>query len=85
MIRSNYILFLSFILLFLLPQQGYGKSDLNFESIDCVIEGHQKDRHLWCKARLLMHNTSDLNTFTILSRPDFEGTKIEFKYTVKNV
>lgn len=52
MIRNNYILFLSFTLLVLLPKQGYGQSDLNFESIDSIIEGHQTYKYSWCKAQL---------------------------------
>lgn len=49
MIRSSYALFLFLTLFFLLPKKGYGQSDLNFESIDSVIEGHQTERYSWCK------------------------------------
>ncbi|MFH7013498.1 histidine kinase [Flavobacterium sp. FlaQc-52] len=37
------------------------------------------------RARLFLHNSQDLKSFTVVSRPDFEGTKIEFKYTIKYV
>ncbi len=37
------------------------------------------------KARLSLHNSQDLKSFRVSSRPDFEGTKIEFKYTIKYV
>lgn len=36
------------------------------------------------KARISMHSNQDLKSFTIMSRPEFQGTKIEFKYTIKN-
>ncbi|TCN54682.1 histidine kinase [Flavobacterium circumlabens] len=52
MIRNKAIVFLFFILLFLLPKMRYSQSDLNFEPVDSVIEGHQTDRYSWCKDQL---------------------------------
>lgn len=52
MIRSKSVLFLFFTILFLLPKKGYSQSDLNFEAIDSVIEGHQTERYSWCKDQL---------------------------------
>ncbi|RUT72261.1 hypothetical protein D0817_01185 [Flavobacterium cupreum] len=52
MIKSYSVFFLFFTLVFFLPGKGYGQSDLNFDSIDSIIEGHQKDRYSWCKAQL---------------------------------
>ncbi|MEO8532441.1 MAG: histidine kinase [Flavobacterium sp.] len=52
MIGCKYILFLLFAVLFLVPQKGYSQSELNFASIDSVIEGHQTNRYTWCKEEL---------------------------------
>lgn len=52
MIRSTSVLFLFFAILFLLPKKGYSQSDLHFEAIDSVIEGHQTERYSWCEDQL---------------------------------